>query len=235
MSTDFDVYIKRFEKQFDVVLPEREPVIARIDGRAFHTYTKGMKRFDDAMRSAFMQASLSVMQDVRGAKVAYHQSDEVSILIKYYDKPESQPFFGNRIQKLCSIIASHFTAVFNSYMTEHPGPPAQFDCRVFTIPTDEVPRYFIWRQMDCIRNSIMSHALSHFSHKELKGIKAADLAKTTDWDKLVPSPFKYGTTMYEFVDTLGNKQLLKGFLKFGQSVEFFKQFNLEVAEPASAV
>ena len=233
--TDFDRYIKSFEESFDIKLPPRVPLIIRIDGRSFRNYTKKFtKPFDEHIRNAMVYSTLSVMNMVSGSKVGFTQSDETSILVKYYEHEESQPFLGNRIQKLCSIIASCFTARFNELMFSQTSQLAEFDCRVFSMPAANIPDYFVWRQVDCIRNSILCYAQQFFTHKEMQGRKCKELAEVTDWIKGVHDKYKYGTTIYEYVDQTQEKQFLRGFLQFSKNRRFFDMYNLELNQCLNA-
>lgn len=158
------------------ILPARLPKIIRIDGRAFHTYTRGMQKpFDDAIYYAATETAVELCREISGAKLAYCQSDEISILITDYDHPGSQPWFGNEVQKMVSVAASIATAVWNRAMERYyPGKLATFDARVFVLPREEVVNYFIWRQHDAVRNSINALASAHFSHSRLHGLSLAE-------------------------------------------------------------
>lgn len=164
--------MKGYEDSFRSYLPENMPVIIRIDGSHFHTFTKGMvKPFDDILINAFNATCKYLGENIVGAKFIYHQSDEISILIRNDDNFETQPWFSNNLQKLVSLSASLATAKFNKVIRkDYPEKElATFDSRVFLVPEHEVVNYFVWRQADCIRNSVSMVAQSHFSHKSLQG------------------------------------------------------------------
>ena len=187
--------MKSYENITRTYLPGRMPIIIRIDGKAFHTFTKGFKKpFDDILMRAMEETAAVLCRDIEGVKIAYTQSDEISLLITNNDTWETQPWFGNNIQKMASVAASIATLAFNrafnalvhDFINEvyYKDPSvttskaldiylnardkgATFDARVFVLPADEVCNYFIWRQQDAIRNSIQSMGQAHFSHKEL--------------------------------------------------------------------
>lgn len=205
--------MKSYENITRTYLPGRMPVIIRIDGKAFHTFTKGFKKpFDDILMRAMEETAAALCRDIEGVKVAYTQSDEISLLITNNDTWETQPWFGNNLQKMASVAASIATLAFNrafwhevnmlnnDYLNtednEHLNAycravekGATFDARVFVLPADEVCNYFIWRQQDAIRNSIQSMGQAHFSHKELmnkncENIKQMLVEKNLKWESI---------------------------------------------------
>ena len=205
--------MKSYENITRTYLPNRMPVIIRIDGKAFHTFTKGFKKpFDDILMRAMEETAAVLCRDIEGVKVAYTQSDEISLLITNNDTWETQPWFGNNLQKMASVAASIATLAFNrafwhevnmlnnDYLNTEDNEylnvycravekGATFDARVFVLPADEVCNYFIWRQQDAIRNSIQSMGQAHFSHKELmnkncENIKQMLVEKNLKWESI---------------------------------------------------
>lgn len=150
------------------LLQGRTYTIIRIDGKAFHTYTKGLEQPFDAQLVLDMDATACYLcKNIQGAKFAFVQSDEISILLTDFDSLTSQAWFDGNIQKMASVSASYATAMFNQL---RPGKLAHFDSRVFQISDKtEVENYFIWRQQDTTRNSISSVAQSLYSAKQLNG------------------------------------------------------------------
>jgi tRNA(His) 5'-end guanylyltransferase len=144
--------IKRYEMASKTILLPRSYIILRVDGRAFHTFTRGMdKPFDHKLSEAMLTAGEKVAKEIDGFRLGYHQSDEFSFAMTDTQDYESQYWFGGEVQKLCSITASLFTAHFNKAMA---GTVAAFDCRAFNVPVDDVANVFIWRQRDWERNSL---------------------------------------------------------------------------------
>jgi tRNA(His) guanylyltransferase len=167
-----------YEDRTRIFLPRRSHTIIRIDGKAFHTYTRGLSRpFDDGFIEDMDTTAAYLCKNIQGAKFAFVQSDEISILLTDYDKITTDAWFDNNVQKMASVSASMATVAFNKarlnrhYHLDEPMIKwAEFDSRVFQIPEwAEVENYFIWRQQDCVRNSIQSVAQSLYSHKELNG------------------------------------------------------------------
>ena len=167
---EFGARMKDYEKVFKTNLPKRMPVLLRIDGKAFHTYTKGMKKpFDKDLNQAMWDTAKFLCENIMGAKIAYHQSDEISILLTNFNKITTESWFDNNLQKIVSVAASLATAKFNEIMrAKYPEKElAFFDCRAWVLPKDEVNNYFLWRQQDATKNSISMVAQEYFSPKRL--------------------------------------------------------------------
>lgn len=153
-------------------LMRRTPTIIRLDGKAFHTWTKGLDRPHDATFIAIMaNVTKAVTDSVQGGVFAYCQSDEISILLRDYDSLKTDAWFGGNIQKMVSIAASVATGHFNRLAADafEDKPLAFFDARVFNIPKEEVVNYFIWRQQDAVRNSIRAVATHYLGHAACHG------------------------------------------------------------------
>jgi len=185
-----------YEDRTRFLLPRRTYTIIRIDGKAFHTYTRGLEKpFDAGLIEDMDETACYLCKNIQGAKFGFVQSDEISILVTDFDKIGTDAWFDGNIQKIVSIAASMAAAKFNQLRTlrhfrrldddvatveltvkfatkqiEDYIKLAEFDARVFTIPSDiEVENYFIWRQQDTVRNSISSVAQTLYSGKELTG------------------------------------------------------------------
>ena len=157
---------ENYEHRTRILLPRRTYTIIRLDGKAFHTYTKGLKRpFDKQLISDIDETARFLCENIQGVKLAFVQSDEISLVLTDFDKITTNAWFDGNIQKMVSVSASLATAKFNEL---RPGKLAFFDSRVFTIPERaEVINYLIWRQQDTVRNSITAVAQFLYSHKEL--------------------------------------------------------------------
>lgn len=175
----------RMKGQYEIrtryLLPRRTYTIIRLDGKAFHTYTRGMtKPFDVYLIESMDQVTTYLCENIQGCKFGYTQSDEISLLLTDFEKETTEAWFDGNIQKMASVSASLATGKFNNIMhgmrIVEADKLAFFDARVFTIPDPiEVENYFIWRQKDAVRNSISMFAQSLYSHKELHGKSQADL------------------------------------------------------------
>lgn len=168
-----------YEERFKAKLLRRGYTIIRVDGKAFHTYTKELKRpFDEDLMNDMDETAVELCKNIQGAKFAFVQSDEISILLTDFDELTTQAWFDNEVQKIVSISASLATAYFNEARRprEAHRKLAMFDSRVFQLPTkSEVANYFIWRQQDTVRNSISSVAQSLYSPKQLHGKNGSEL------------------------------------------------------------
>lgn len=180
-----------YENRTKTFLPRRTYTMIRIDGKAFHTYTKGLEKpFDDKLIKDMDDTARFLCENIQGAVCAFVQSDEISILLTDFKKITTDAWFDGNVQKIASISASLATAKFNEL---RPGKLALFDSRVFTIPTKtEVENYFIWRQQDTVRNSISSVAQSLYSHKELNNKNTDQMQelcfqKGVNWNDFSPS------------------------------------------------
>lgn len=169
---------ENYENRVRYYLPRRTYTILRLDGVAFHTYTKGLKKpFDLELISDLDSAVIDLMPKIQGSQFAYIQSDEVSILLTDFAKPTTDAWFDGNLQKMVSVSAGWLTALFTKrrmlYRTS--TELAVFDSRAFTIPDrTEVMNEFIFRNQDCARNSVSMVAQSLYSHKELHGKSSAE-------------------------------------------------------------
>jgi len=182
--------MKAYENAHRIKLTPRMPVILRLDGVAFHTLTKGFVRpLDRRFVTAMNTTAISLCENVQGACYAYVQSDEISILLVDYKNRDSQAWFGKNLQKMVSVSASIASTTFTrslENMTNKPCRRGWFDSRVIQLPDHEVENYFIWRQNDCSRNSILSLGQAHFSHKQLHGKKTPEIIRMLKEDLDVP-------------------------------------------------
>jgi tRNA(His) 5'-end guanylyltransferase len=117
--------------------------------------------------------ALILTQNVQGCKCAYVQSDEISLLLTDFDTLTTEAWFNYNLQKMVSVSASIATKAFSGQWRRD-GVPL-FDSRAFNLPKEEVCNYFVWRQQDWTRNSILMLAQAHFSHKELHGKDSRDM------------------------------------------------------------
>jgi tRNA(His) 5'-end guanylyltransferase len=189
--------MKAYEHAEKKNLEAKTPVIIRLDGRAFHTYTRGFEKpFDETLISAMKYTVQKLCEEVQNVKVAYSQSDEITLFLADYESKNTQQWFNGNIQKMVSLAASIATYHFNDFMDKNhwnkfpeKRKPATFDARVFNLPRHEVVNNFIWRQQDGIRNSISGLAQAHYSDKDLHRKSTAQmlsmlLDKKIEWDQL---------------------------------------------------
>jgi tRNA(His) 5'-end guanylyltransferase len=168
-----------YENRTRTYLPRRTYTLIRIDGKAFHTFTKGLPApFSEKLIDAMNFTAEVLCKEIQGVKFGYVQSDEISLVLTDFDTLETSAWFDGNIQKIASVAASIATKAFNAFWLadEEDSSSAEmfyrmsaaFDARVWTInQKNEVINYFLWRQEDAIKNSIASVAQSEFSTKEL--------------------------------------------------------------------
>lgn len=175
-----DLIKSKFEDVFRSSIPQRTYGIVRIDGKAFHTFTRGLEKpYCKDLSDTFDLAAMALCKQMQGCKLAYGQSDEYSFMFTDLDGEDTEMWFNGNIQKIASVSASTFTAVFNQqweFVRPMSAKLGMFDARVFVIPSREyVEKYFIWRQLDATRNSLNMLATCNFSHKELQSKTASDM------------------------------------------------------------
>lgn len=221
-----DDRMKQYEYVTRTYLPNRLPVIIRIDGKAFHTFSKGFKKpFDGFLSSAMTSTTKKLVENVEGCVFGYTQSDEISLLLKNDQTNETSPWFDNNLSKLISLSASIATLYFNRYFTKNVDDyeeswnvdekvvdayykaidkGALFDSRAFVLPNvEEVVNYFLYRQQDCTKNSIQSVAQANFSHKEIQGLNCDQLQEKLfqergiNWGEDTPTKYKRGIGVYK--------------------------------------
>jgi tRNA(His) 5'-end guanylyltransferase len=166
--------IKRYEKAFHHTALRRTPVMIRVDGRAFHTFTKHLEKpFDGKLIGAMCNAATEVAKEMQGFKAAYVQSDEATFCITDYDDIETQGWFDYDLSKMVSLSAAlmsvHFLKNFETERTP------VFDSRAFNVPPTDVVNAFLWRALDWERNSIQMYSRAFFSHKELMHKRRPDM------------------------------------------------------------
>jgi tRNA(His) guanylyltransferase len=229
--------MKGYEDAYRTKMPKRMPVIIRIDGKAFHTYTRGMQKpFDYDLSLAMWETCKYLAQNIMGCKIAYTQSDEISLLLTNYDKLTTESWFDNNIQKIVSISASMATAKFNDFMRQkYPDKGyAMFDARTYVLPQDEVCNYFLWRQQDATKNSISMVAQANFPHKELQNLNGSQmqdklmLEKNVNWN-YIPTWQKRGACITKQYYMKGEAQRSKWDVDFeipifSQDREYINQY-----------
>lgn len=210
--------MKQYESISRVSLMRRNPVIIRIDGKNFHSFTRGFERpFDDIFIKSMQETAKYLCENIQNVKCSYQQSDEISLLLTDYENINTAAWFNYQVQKMCSIAASMATLAFNKFFKHNAlvkvtitdayfrnkesylgdwekdnslkepyfnafADGAMFDARCFSIPKEEVCNYFIWRQNDCVRNSIQMVAQANFSHKQLQN-KSCDELQEMLWQE----------------------------------------------------
>jgi tRNA(His) 5'-end guanylyltransferase len=193
-----------YENRAKTYLVRRMPVIVRLDGKAFHTFTRGFdKPFDKVLMKAMQETTLKLCQKIQGCVLGYTQSDEITLVLVDYNDINTDAWFDYSVQKMCSVAASMCTLYFNhkfidayaEWFTDAYSKVevsedahkfnkvyekaiekgAMFDARVFNIPREELINCILWRIKDSVRNSVSSLAQSKFSPKELQGKNSSQM------------------------------------------------------------
>lgn len=210
---------KRMKEQYELrcrhFFPRRTYVLVRIDGRSFHTWTRGLnKPYDCELMGCMDAAAIELCKNVAGVRFAFVQSDEISLLVTDFEDVSSQAWFDNCQNKIESITASIATMAFNLKVAEFnrgetklgltKKPNAMFDSRAWTIPDYiEVENYFVDRQKDAERNSVTLLASNYASHKQLHAKSTSERheiihAAGDNWAKH-PVRFKHGGVVRRMV------------------------------------
>ena len=204
--------MKTYENCYRIYFPRRSAVVVRIDGRAFHTYTKGFARpYDKVFAKAMWETSKQLCENVSGCKFSFTQSDEITLILTDYENINTEPWFGNNLQKIVSISASMATFFFkknfeeairdeyldwsttgtvndekekllNQHSQAYNNKLCVFDARAFIIPREEIFNVLYWRQLDCKRNSIQLLGQANFSHNQLQN-KNSDEIQEMLWQE----------------------------------------------------
>lgn len=203
---DLGVRMKMFYEQISKTkLMRRCPVAIRIDGKAFHTFTRGFQKpFDEVLIKSMQETMKYLCENIQGCVLGYTQSDEITLILIDYKKLTSSAWFDYEVQKICSIAASMATMAFNKFFEKYVDEyrfskwdgaskyedgtwgyiqtllnavdkGAMFDARCFNIPKEEVTNLIYWRQLDASRNSIQMVGQANFSHKELQNKSCNDI------------------------------------------------------------
>ena len=224
--------MKGYEAVSNYKLTPGMPYIIRLDGKAFHTFTRGFEKpFDDVLMLSMQATMKKVCEAVQGCRIGYTQSDEITVII--IDNPEATPYFDGRIQKIASITAAtataEFTKVFrkniddfcmksdmsiegnrkrySAYEKALASMPL-FDSRVFNVPLDDITNNLWWRQADAERNSVQMVGRAYFSEKQMFKKNAREIMTMLEtekgivWDNL-PTPYKRGTCCIKVPDENG--------------------------------
>lgn len=203
--------MKQYEAVSKTTLMRRTPVIVRLDGKAAHTFTRGfIEPFDDKFFLPSMRETMKALcENIQGCVFGYTQSDEITLLLKDWQHLDSDAFFANEVQKICSVTASMATLYFNKIFTSKVWNAEKariekidnsvifdndeqkqiyvkaaqtglmFDSRCFNLPMEEVVNNFIWRQNDAVRNSILGYGQYLIGKKKIFGMKCDDIVTAT--------------------------------------------------------
>ncbi len=179
-----DYFKETYESEDFKYIKPKQNVVIRLDGVAFHTYTKAFKKpFDMQLSEAMVETAKYLCENIHGCVMAYTQSDEISLLINDFSSEKIQPWFGYKRDKIISVATSMCTVFFNDFIKSHADHiqetrlvrPAFFDARILVVKEDDIPGYFKWRLMDALRNSKLSFGTGYLSHRQLHDMNTSEI------------------------------------------------------------
>lgn len=187
---------KEREKKMRFKLPDAEFTGIRLDGKAFHTFTKQFEEPYDLKFMAAMDATATFILEnlLTEALFAYVQSDEITIFFTDRGRSAEGRLFDGKIEKLLSTSASAATGGFMSAFPAAKGVPI-FDARLFQLDSlDELKGYLDWRRLDARKNSISMAADTLHTSKELHGMSTRQRLESLQGTRLerLPDGFMWG-------------------------------------------
>lgn len=200
---------KAAENALRTTLPARSIVGMRLDGKAFHTFTRQFERpYDFAFMNAMDSTAIRVLSEVSGSLFGYVQSDEISIFFTDLWSERTQMHFSGKTEKVLSTSASLATGAFMSSVSVPLRGIPVFDARLFILKDmAELHEYVDWRRLDARKNSISMAASALHSHRFLNGKSTRerhDLLSGTEFETL-PGGFFEGRLIIR--DTAGWKAI----------------------------
>ena len=241
--------MKLYESAMDIKLNPCMHYMIRLDGKNFSKMIKRWsleKPFDENFNCAMNTAARSLFHLIPNVNLIWHGSDEISA---WFTSPNvANLFFDGRIQKIISLAASQATIMFNAKMINTFGNTIGnnygiFDCRIMQFPNEkEAINCFIFRQRDCIRNSISGYAQHYFSDKQLHSKNSDEKLEMIkqagyDWNNF-PDWSKYGTFIHKKnfkIDSTENASYIRsGYINLSvklETIEDFTKFLTAANEP----
>lgn len=199
MSDEFGDRMKMYEGLSQKEFLPLAPIVARIDGRSFSTFTRDLDRpFCRSLHNLMVSTTRHLVEET-GALIGYTQSDEISLVFWQRDF-NTQIWFGGKIQKMVSQLAAQATGAFNSKLAVYLPTKVDdrgwsfpsFDARAWSVPNQtEATNAILWREQDATKNSVSQACRAHFSHKEMEGKGRSDqmdllMSKGINWNDYEP-------------------------------------------------
>jgi tRNA(His) 5'-end guanylyltransferase len=205
---------KAYEEKTDYEILPKIPVIVKVNGKGFAKLTKNIsKPFDHKLSTIFNQTMFSIVKQIEGVVFAYQYSDKIILTIRNDQTNDSEPWFGNKLQKINSVISSLVTHEFLFYRNEMDNPPELDGSTIFTVHTfpvpnfDEAVNYYIYRQYRCIQDAVNDTVYARLrttygaslqdvlEHKGTDERKELLKQEGIDFDKY-PANFRFGSGCY---------------------------------------
>ena len=205
-TTDLEIRMKTYENVPKNKLMRRCPVAIRLDGCHFKSFTKGFdKPFDNVFMKSMQETMKYLCENVQGCVMGYAQSDEITLILVDYEHLNSEAWFDDEVEKICSVTAGMASMAFNRIFYENVNEfiskngylyaqimkneklinaykralkqGAYFDARCFNIPKEEVANLIYWRQCCGRRNAIQAAGCAYFSNEELLNKSGDEIIK----------------------------------------------------------
>lgn len=205
-TTDLEIRMKTYENVPKNKLMRRCPVAIRLDGCHFKSFTKGFdKPFDKVFMKSMQETMKYLCENVQGCVIGYTQSDEITLILVDYEHLNSEAWFDDEVEKICSVTAGMASMAFNRTFYENASEfvskngylyvrimqnetlinaykralrqGAYFDARCFNIPKEEVTNLIYWRQCCGRRNAIQAAGCTYFSNEELLNKNGDEIIK----------------------------------------------------------
>jgi len=211
-------YCKWLEKNFspEIMIPTL-PVIIRLDGNNFSSYTKGLEKPFDKRLVKLMQDTTEFLVKETNAVLGYTQSDEITLVLYSSDRTK-EIYNSGKKQKILSKLAAKASVFFNKrrleLLPDH-NKEAIFDCRVYQTPSlEDASLQILWRERDAIRNSVSVLAQCFYSQQQLHGLNSDQKRqklreeKGVEWEDLATELKKGSYIMrYEVTKKLDESEL----------------------------
>lgn len=195
--------MKGYEQVSKFMLTPKIPIVIRLDGKAFHTFTKPFKRpFDERLIKSMQDTTEFLVNNIQNCVMGYTQSDEITLVLLDMLSEDTETWFNGGLQKIASVSASMCTAYFNNVLKH--DRLAFFDSRVFQLPLEDLPNNIVWRMKGCYKNAITSVAHCHYSQKQLHGVSTKDRLELIKDKYLFKDEELFGTLFYKKLVTDGD-------------------------------
>lgn len=209
------------------------PFIARLDGKAFHTFTRGLQRPFDTRIHDCMKATMTELCNTYRADLGYSQSDEITLV--WFNTDPNKMIFNGRVDKFLSLLSATASVAFYKgvlkNIPEKIDTTPVFDCRVFHVPSrQKVYENVLWRWLDARKNSVSMLASAHFSPKQLLRKSTTDrkqmlLEKGIDWNTF-SDDCKYGyfCKRHTFLKKVEDADMHQQYMKSGSLIQVGTDF-----------
>lgn len=193
-------YLKDIERENTEVFQHGKPIYARLDGKGFSKFTKGMNRpYDQQFIDIMVSVAKELIETTR-ADLAYVQSDEISL---YWEPMTCMDFAGRKekwVGELAGLATAKMMKEVHERFPDRVDKLPRFDCRVFNVTEEDAFKFFLWRHRDCLKNSVSMVTYNNFSHKSMQYVTTSErierLQEIGDPWEAYPDQFRFGTFIH---------------------------------------